>query len=343
MRDASISELAERIAGYLAAHIPDASDVFVDELARIYGGSSQETFRFRANWNEQGKAIERRLILRRDATAGLVVAERDLEYNVYRALAGQGLPIPGVYFLELDARWLDRPFFIMDMCPGKPGSPFVPTDPYDGHGDSVGRQFWTIAGQLAAIDHRAIGLESLRNGGAGSGFWTLELDRWEGILDEGEAVIEPAVRGAMRWLRHNPPPEPVKPAIVHGDYRSGNFLFTADGEISAILDWEMCHVGDPLEDVAWALDPFWPMTRHLPIDDGLTLWEAASGTLIDREALRWWQLFSAVKACAIWTTAASSFASGKNREMTIALSGIRGGHFHRQLILTLMRERGAMG
>lgn len=343
MSEASITELGDAIANYLANHMPEASGVVVDELARIYGGSSQETFRFRARWSERGEATERHLILRRDATAGLVVAERDLEYNVYRALAGQGLPVPKVYFLELDGKWLERPFFIMDLCPGKPGSPFVPTDPYDGQGVEVARQFWTIAGRLAAIDHHAIGLESLRNANASSGFWSLELERWEAILDEGEAVIEPAVRGAIRWLHRNPPPEPAKPAIVHGDYRSGNFLFTPDGKISAILDWEMCHVGDPLEDVAWALDPFWPMTRHLPLDESLALWEAASGTNLDRDALGWWQLFTAVKACVIWTTAASSFASGKNREMTIALSGIRGGHFHRQLILELMRGRGAMG
>lgn len=338
-----MTELEHGIAHYLDRHMAQASDVRVHGLARIYGGSSQETFRFHAAWNESGRAVERALILRRDATAGLVVAERDLEYNVYRALAGHGVPIPGVHFLELDAQWLDRPFFIMDLCPGKPGNPFIPGDPYDGHGEEIARQFWSIAGQLAAIDHRAVGLDSLRNGALAAGFWSSELDHWEAILDEGEAVREPAVRGALRWLRRNPPPDPLKPAIVHGDYRSGNFLFTPDGRISAILDWEMCHVGDPLEDIAWGLDPFWPMTRHLPLGDGLAAWEAASGMPVDREALRWWQLFSAVKACAIWTTAAASFASGRNREMTIALSGIRGGHFHRDLILRMMRERGAMG
>ena len=94
--------LEDQIAVYLAHRMPDARQIVVDELGRIYGGSSQETFRFRAAWQADGETITRRLILRRDATAGLVVAERDLEYNVYRALAGQGLPIPGVYFLELD-------------------------------------------------------------------------------------------------------------------------------------------------------------------------------------------------------------------------------------------------
>lgn len=338
-----MSGLEQQIAAYLAHAMPRVRDLVVDELARIYGGSSQETFRFRARWREAEGPVERRLILRRDAPAGLVVAERDLEYNVYRALAGQGVPIPGVHHLELDPRWLERPFFIMDLCPGKPGSPFAPGDPYDGHGAAVGRQFWTILGRLAAIDHRAVGLETLRNGTLGGGYWAAELDRWETILDENEAVREPALRGALRWLRANPPAEPASPAIVHGDYRSGNFLFTPDGTISAILDWEMCHVGDPLEDVAWAIDPYWPMTRHLPLADGLAAWEAASGRVVDRAALDWWRVFSAVKACVIWTTAAASFASGRNRDMTIALSGVRAAHFHRALVLAMMRERGMMG
>ncbi|MBV1687903.1 phosphotransferase [Novosphingobium sp. G106] len=178
--------MEHRLAHYLTAQMPGVDDVEVYDLARIYGGSSQETFRFRARWTQDGQNIERSLILRRDAAAGLVVAERDLEYTVYKALAGQGIPIPAVYFLELDSQWLERPFFIMDLCPGKPGNPYGAGDPYDGHGEEVGRHFWTIMGRLAAIDHRAVGLDRLRNGNESKGFWSLELDRWEAILDEGE-------------------------------------------------------------------------------------------------------------------------------------------------------------
>ena len=337
-----MSGFETRIAAYLAHRLPGARDIAVDELARIYGGSSQETYRLRACWSEGGQQVEQRLILRRDAPGGLVVAERDLEFNVYRALAGRGIPAPEAHFLELDPQWLDRPFFIMDLAPGRPGDPFTSPDPYDGHDETIGRQFWSILGRLAALDHRAIGLASLRNGEVAGGFWHLELDRWEQILDAGEAVVEPIVRGAIRWLRRNPPPDPAKPAIVHGDYRSGNFLFTPDGRISAILDWEMCHIGDPLEDAAWGIDPFWPITRQLPLGEGLAEWEAASGLRADRTALDWWRLFAAVKACAIWTTAEAAVASGDSHEMIVAMSGIRAGHFHRKVILALMKERGAV-
>ena len=70
---------------------------------------------------------------------------------------------------------------------------------------------------------------------------------------------------------------------MHGDYRTGNFLFDGEGNIRAILDWEMAHLGDPLEDLAWALDPLWShgdpshpagtVTR----EQAIAMWEEASG------------------------------------------------------------------
>lgn len=336
-----MSTMEERIAAYLAHRMPQAGAVAIDELVRIHGGSSQETFRLRARWRLDNAPVERRLILRREPPSGLVIADRDLEYTVYRALVGQDVPVPAVHFLELDPQWLDRPFFIMDMAPGKPGHFWASSDPYEGKSEEVARHFWRHLGTLAALDHRTLDLQNLRNGEAKEGFRSRELDHWEAILDAGEFAVEPIVRGAIRWLRHNPPPEAAKPAIVHGDYRAGNFLFTPDGSISAILDWEMCHIGDPLEDIAWAINPMWAITRHFPLEEGLAIWERASGMAIDRTALEWWRLFAAVKACGIWTTAEASFAEGKSHEMIIAVTALRAGHFHRKEIFDRMTARGA--
>ena len=335
--------LESRIAAYLAHRLPDAGDIVVDDLARIHGGSSQETFRFAGRWTQAGRTEERRLILRRAPEAGLVNAERDLEFTVYTALEGSGVPIPRAHWLELDPQWLDRPFFVMDMVPGKPGHFFASNDPYEGQGAAVGCAFWHHLGTLAAQDHRARGLQGLRNGDAQGDYWSRELDHWEAALDAGEAGIEPIVRGAIRWLRRNPPPLPARPAVIHGDYRSGNFLFLPDGSISAVLDWEMCHIGDPLEDIAWAINPMWTMERHFPLEEGLAIWEQASGLTLDRAALDWWRLFAAVKACGIWTTAEASFEERTSREMVVALTALRASHFHRKEILERMEQRGMMG
>ena len=343
MSDDGTSALQAQIAAYLAHRLPEATHIAVTDLVRIPGGASQEMFRFAAGWNDGGAQVQRKLILRREPAAGLVDAERDLEYKVYRALAGSGLPLPTAHWLEMEGTWLERPFFIMDMAPGKPGHFYMPGDPYEGHGDRVARQFWHHLGTLAALDHRALGLQSLRNGEASGGFWSHELDYWQGKLDENELVAEPVVRGALRHLRRNPPPEAAKAAVVHGDYRPGNFLFTPDdGQISAILDWEMAHIGDPLEDIAWAIDPMWPMTRHLPLEQGLAIWSEASGLSVDPEALDWWRLFTALKASVLWLTAAKSFAEGRSGDMVLVMSAVNAGHIHRNVILGLMEERRGM-
>lgn len=333
--------LETRISGYLAHRMPGAVSLEVEDLARIHGGSSQETFRLLAKWREDGEDHSRKLILRRAPEAGLVNAEHDLEFKVYSALADRGVPVPRAHYLELDPAWLDRPFFIMDLMPGKPGEIYGTDDPYNGDGDAVARNFWRHMGTLASQDHRALGLTHLRNGEDEGGFAASELSYWEAKLDEDEAVVEPVVRGAIRWLRRNLPADPVHPAISHGDFRSGNFLFVPGGEISAVLDWEMCHISDPLEDMAWALDPMWTMERHMTVDDAISLWEETSGMPVDRAALDWWRLFSMVKACSIWTTAEASFQNGTNREMIVALTAMRASSFHRRQILGRMADLGA--
>ena len=340
-----MNDLAQRLQGFLIARMPQADDLEVSGLARISGGSSQETYRFDASWRENGSGQTKALILRRAPEAGLVNAKHDLEFSVYRALEKTGIPVPKAHFLETDPRWLDRPFFIMDRAPGDPGHFFGADDPYQGRSDAVGAAFWTNLGKLASLDNELPGLDVLRGAqsvGNPGAHWSRELDRWEAILDEGEAIVEPIVRGAIRWLRRNPPPPPSKTAIVHGDYRSGNFLFVPDGSISAILDWEMCHLGDPLEDVAWAIDPMWSMERFFPLETGLALWEQASGLTINRDALEWWSLFAAVKACALWTAAEKSFEDGENTEMIVALTAMRAPGFHRKVILDHMQRKGAM-
>lgn len=337
------NDLEQRLAAYLTHRNTHGARVAVSDLSRIHGGSSQETYRYTAGWDDGGKRRSANFILRRAPEAGLVNAEHDLEYTVYSALAGTGFPVPKAHYLELDRQWLDRPFFIMDLAPGKPGHFFNAEDPYEGRAREVGTAFWSHLGTLAAQDHRALGLTSLRGGEGSDPPCARELAHWEERLDEGEFAVEPITRGAIRWLRRNPPPPPQKLSIVHGDYRSGNFLFVPDGSISAVLDWEMCHVGDPLEDIAWAIDPMWSMERYFPLDEGLALWESASGLTIDRAALDWWRLFAAVKASAIWTTAEKSFEEGVSREMVIALTVMRAGPFHRNAILKMMEARGAMG
>jgi len=114
---------------------------------------------------------------------------------------------------------------------------------------------------------------------------------------------------------------------VHGDYRSGNFLYDPSGTIRGVLDWEMAHIGDPLEDLAWSLDPLWGWPeRHLaggllPRRRALQIWQEASGLQIDADAFRWWQVFASIKGLAIWISSTEDFANGSTKEPILAMAG----------------------
>ncbi|HEV2533077.1 phosphotransferase family protein [Phenylobacterium sp.] len=312
--------LAPRVAAYLATRMPAASDVSVEAMERISGGASRETYRFVARWREDGQPQKRRMILRRDPPASLIDTERRIEFEAYRAFAGSAVPVPEMLFLEEGDGPLDHPFFIAAEIAGFQASPQVLfAGAYDAVLPQLAMRKWTILGEIAKADPAALGLTGVMEVPALDACWTRELDYWEAVFDGDEAEPLPIARAAIRWLRAHPPPRAQKLAVVHGDYRTGNFLYDAAGEIHGVLDWEMAHLGDPLEDLAWGFNPVWQFGRGLaggllPQADAVAIWERASGLTVDPAALHWWTLFNCVKGQAIWVGSAAAFIKGGNRE-----------------------------
>ena len=339
-----MDEFSSRVAAYLEAKMPGASNVEVSGLSRIHGGASRETYRLHAAWDEGGARKDRALILRRDPEASLIETERDLEYNAYRAFHPTGLPVPEPLFLETDTKWLDRPFFVMEqIMDSQAASPFSP-DPFGELAGKLGDQFWRYLGQISGADPDAIGFSASMEPVKPEECWKHELDKWEQVIDEDELTPQPIARAAIRWLRQNPPPPPKKIAVVHGDYRTGNFMFNGAGDITAILDWEMCHLGDPLEDLAWAADPLWAFGNVerpaglVDREEAYRIWQEASGVTLDREAFEWWEVFAAVKGLAIWISAGKEYQSGANRDPVLAFSSWYCTDVHNRLLAGRMAE-----
>jgi aminoglycoside phosphotransferase (APT) family kinase protein len=312
--------LEPRVAAYLARKMPGAAEVSVEAMERISGGASRETYRFRARWREGGETRERRMILRRDPPASLIETERRVEFAAYGAFFGSAVPVPEMLWLEEDDGPLDHPFFIAAELAGFQASPQVLfAGPYDAVLPTIARRKWTILGEIAKADPIALGLDGVMQVPALDACWRRELDYWEAVFDRDEAEPLPIARAAIRWLRANPPPPAQKLCVVHGDYRTGNFLYDAAGEIHGVLDWEMAHLGDPLEDLAWGFNPIWQFGRGLagglaPQADAVAIWQRASGLAADPAALHWWTLFNCVKGQAIWVGSAGAFIKGGNRE-----------------------------
>lgn len=320
--------LEQSIAEYLAERLEGAEAVEVSGLQRIHGGASRETFRVRAAYRAGSETIERGLIIRRDPTNSLIETDRANEFHAYAAFHGSGVPVPEPLFLEENTDWLDRPFFVMEQIEDcQAASPFAP-NPYGMHREAIGKQFFHILGLIAGADPTRVGLASKLETPAPDAAWLRELDYWEGVIDEDEREPQPIARATIRHLRRSPPPPATALSVVHGDYRTGNFLFDEAGTIRAVLDWEMVHLGDPHEDLAWALDRLWALGSEpsmaagmLPREQAITIWEDASGLKVDEAALDWWTTFASLKGLAIWISSAREYSDGRNMDPVLAFSG----------------------
>lgn len=320
--------LAERFAAYVAHRWPDASEVQVDEPVRIHGGASRETYRLRLRCRRAGEAQEHRLILRRDPSGSLIETERSVEFRAYQAFHGSRVPVPRALWLEEDPRWMERPFFVMEEVRGGEASPqLLLAPPYAEHRERIGERKWTILGEIHRADPAALGLVGAAPPPAADACWQRELDHWERVIDEDELEPQPIARAAIRRLRRRPPRPAQKLAVVHGDFRTGNFLVSPAGEILAVLDWEMTHLGDPLEDLAWSINRTWCWARDgragglLPRERAISIWERASGLRADPDDLLWWELFSSVKGLGIWLSGAKEFAAGANSDPVLGFTG----------------------
>jgi aminoglycoside phosphotransferase (APT) family kinase protein len=313
--------LEPRLARYIATRMPDASEIEVSALERISGGASRETYRFRLAWRESGEAYARQLILRRDPPASLIDTERRVEFEAYRAFHGSAVPVPKMLWLEEADAALDHPFFVAEELTGFQASPqLLFAGGYEAVLPRVAQRKWTILGEIARADPRALGLDKVMEVPALDACWRRVLDHCEAIYNSDEAEPQPIARAAIRWLRAHPPPPAQKLSVVHGDYRTGNFLYDEAGEIHGVLDWEMAHLGDPLEDLAWGFNPIWQFGRGglagglVAQDEAVAIWERTSGLKADPAALHWWILFNCVKGQGIWVGSARAFIDGGNRE-----------------------------
>ena len=321
-------ELAPRIAAYAKRRLPQAADVEAFDVERIHGGASRETYRLRLRYRDGAETIERRLILRRDPPGSLIETDRAIEFAAYRAFHGSAVPVPEALWLEDDPAHLDYPFFVMQELAGFDASPQnILMPPYAAHHEKLAQQKWSILGAIAQADPQKLGLLETMKPVERDQAWRRELDHWTRVIDEDELAPQPIIRAAIRFLERNPPPPPLRLHVVHGDYRTGNFLYDKEGNVRGILDWELAHLGDPLEDLAWSLNRVWGWARDGRVggltskENAIRIWEAASGLRADPEALRWWELFSSVKGLAIWVSSAREYQTGKNKDPVLALSG----------------------
>ena len=318
----SDAELARRLEAFLARRL-SAPSLRILELRRSTEGFSQETFAFEAELD----GTRRGFVVKREPVAGLLEPyDLEPEFRVLHALSEHPLPSPRTPFFERDPAVLERPFYVMEKLPGDAVVPAARPDgsgPFDAETRArLGHQVARRLAELHAVDWRKLGLDFLGAPAAGRSAALRELARWEERIRRAELPPAPILADALHWLRaHVPLADEV--TLVHGDYRLGNLLIE-EATITGILDWEMVHLGDPIEDLAWCVSGLWragtPLAAALlPQEDFVAAYEAASGRHVDPERLRFYALLSVVKMLAIMLTGIRALLDGRTRDLRMAI------------------------
>jgi aminoglycoside phosphotransferase (APT) family kinase protein len=315
-----LEPLGRELAHYMARHWQQRCDF--RNIAQIPGGASRETYML----DVDTPTGVRGLVVRRDPPSSLIDTERAHEYRTYCAVFADGvMPVPEPIVLEESPGPLTRPFSVMARVPVGQASPAALDEhamtPVKAH---LGERKWTLLGRLARKTPNELGVDAFMEVPQHAA--ARELAYWANVIRTDALHPQPIAQAAIRWLEGRMPPPPDRLTLVHGDYRTGNFMFTETGDITAVLDWEMAHIGDPLEDLAWSLDPLWSPDptlagRLLPREHAIDIWEQASGMTVDRTNFKWWQIFASLKALAIWISSAEDFANGSTREPILAMAG----------------------
>lgn len=270
--------------------------------AVIAGGKSNLTYRVHdgaTTW-----------ALRRPPLGHVLPTAHDMvrEYRVISALAGTAVPVaPSVALCE-DIAVLGAPFYLMGFIDGvvldRPEA-LARLDP--GAARTTCEQLMDTLVALHAVDPAAVGLAEF---GRPEGFLTRQIRRWQGQWQASETEARPQLAHLIKRLGAALP-GPCAPAIVHGDYRLTNVMFSPDlSHIAAVVDWEMATLGDPLTDVGLLVvyqtlagDGDFVMPRMRPQDGFLTpeqmVARYAAGTTRELTDLAWYVGFGYFKLAVV--------------------------------------------
>jgi len=236
---------AAAVTAWYEQHVPGARPPLAFSL--ITGGHSNLTYKV-------VDAAGRATVLRRPPLGAVLATAHDMgrEHRIVAALGPTDVPVPPALGLCEDEAVNGAPFYVMDFVEG-----FVLTDARstadlfdEAERGRIGRSVIDVLVALHRVDPDAVGLGDL---GRKEAYLARQLRRWWGQWEKSKTRELPEMEQVHAALQERMP-EQVGATIVHGDYRLGNMIASRDARIAAVLDWELCTLGDPLADLGYVLN-----------------------------------------------------------------------------------------
>ena len=311
------AQLSAGLAGVLEKTL--GAGVTIENLRALTGGASRTTWAF-----EAVTAGHRRALILRTGPPDDMHASMELEARAQAAAAAAGAPVPRILLADDSPATLGNPFLICNEISGETIVRRIQRRLDGADGPAVRSGLLSQCAQALAAIHRAdIGRvqdPSLNRED--------QLVEWRERLDAmGDTTA--TFEWVFRWLSaRRPPPAPA--VLVHGDFRMGNLI--VDGaDLAAVLDWELVHVGEAYEDLAWFCIRAWRFGARASLgagglgssEDFLGAYQEASGTSLDRRAFNWWLVLATLRWGIICRYQAERHLSGQTRSVELAAIGRR--------------------
>lgn len=307
-----------QLSAWLAEHLGASS---VDSVRRLSGGASRETHRFVADC--------RPLVVQRQRPG----SERSLinEARLVSLAEAKGVPVAEVVTCGTDPDGLE--FLVTAEIDGETIPRRILRD------DRFANARQALAGQLGVALARLHAVEPgdtpfLEGGDV--------LDAYRKHIDE-LGIENPVFELAIRCLdRHRPPGR--RTAVLHGDFRLGNIVVGDDG-LRAVLDWELAHIGDPMEDLGWLCAPAWRFGSEHPVAgvgryaELFIAYETAGGGSVDPAAVAWWRTLASLKWGVMCVQQARTHLDGVVRSHELAAIGRRVAQTEHDLLSELDVQR----
>jgi aminoglycoside phosphotransferase (APT) family kinase protein len=314
--------VAAMLARAAARHFGAAARI--EGLARESGGASRQTWSFDAVVGAERHG----LILRRDPPNALkgerersAALDRATEFRVLRAAFDAGVRAPEVLFELAADEGLGEAYVMRRVGGTAIARKLLRDPPYAAARAKIASQLGAILARIHAVDRTS--LPPLAHREAADHIASLRQ-----ILD-GLGEPQPVFELALSWLDRRKPVRTGAPVLVHGDYRTGNYLADETG-VTAILDWEGAHLGDPVEDLGWLCVKSWRFGAVDKPAGGFgqraelwTAYERAGGRKVDPARAHWWEVFGTARWGIICHTQADKHLSGAQKSMELASIGRR--------------------
>ncbi len=331
-------DFADALKRTILREIPDA--IGISGLHRLSGGASQETWAFTVDLDGEKKHP---LIMRRaphgglqESTTGSRAPGLETEAKVIRHVKKFGVAAPGVPYIFQPSDGVGRAY-LMERIEGETIARKILRDPeFAAVRPQLARQCGQILAKLHATDISGLDAELRTTTGREL------LAQYRDIYDSHN-YPHPMFDVALKWLEARVP-ETTSPTLVHGDFRHGNLMIAPDG-VRAMLDWEIVHIGDPLEDLSWICVNSWRfgVTDKVvggfgDVKDLLAGYVEAGGRPYTPEDVKVWEVMGTMRWGIMCMGMYQAFATGYDRTVERAAIGRRSSETEIDLVNLLLAK-----